>query len=158
MLSQPLPNDLLRNPPWPETIISWPINETFLAFINESERMLRECGYYLKYGVEVNLGILSPTEAITLRKKQSSLLSWWRRACREQFARDLVGADLNAVFPRAAAAIYSQLQDIAEQQRRIPKPDSDEWLTNWGKTQEFYRVATQAIETPGTVLAKKDFM
>ena len=160
MLSdQPLPNDLLRNAPWSQTIISWPINEAMLSVIQESEKQIEAAGFYLKYGIEINLGLLTITEAALIRDRQDSpIMASWRLSCREQFARDLARAGQMPPFPALATALYNKLQETAVRYVRRGDPESMAWQSNWQTAQSFYQTAITTNKPDQAALARKDFM
>ena len=159
-LSERLPNDLVRNPPWPETISTWPVNQEFLTLTNAAEEQLRAGGYELKFGTEINLAFMSVAEARKLvNQKRGYVLAKWRSSSRQQLLDGISEAEQADGFQTAARNVLNDLERLAEQYQTRPQAESREWLANWALTREFYQ---DAIALSGTDqqkgLAKKNFL
>jgi len=157
-LDRRLPNDLLNNPPWPETIATMPIHGALIEALDEINHELRAFGYSLVYGIEANLQTLTGKEAV---QWDDSALGW-RRAAREQFLRDR--DRIGRLQPTTApfTEIYQRLQSLAatrsDQHHRNPHPDTAQWLKNWELAQSYYQKAHSSFETSDVIMARKNLM
>jgi hypothetical protein len=151
---RPLPNDLLNNPPWVDTISSWRINESLLTADHELIVEINKAGYDLQFGLEINLGLLNSKESSIHRRYE-----YWRRACQEQFARDQKHAETTSIFSDTAAKMQDTLAVYAERHKHKPTEDSAEWLRQYDMTQGFYnQVSSVGVSEKVTALAQKNYM
>jgi hypothetical protein len=163
MFSQdPLPNDLLHHAPWSETIPTWPINNELLTLIEYCEQKLDGLGYHLKFGIEANLGILSPSEAHKMLTRSRDPSLWWTAPTRNQFlsaAATLMDAPWS---PAPLEELYKKCEVLAEGRKQRANisthPALQNWFENWEKAKTLYQQAIKPWDTPRQTLARKDFM
>ncbi len=158
MLDAQLPNDLLHNPPWPETVASASIDDALLFLNADAEQEVKAAGYYLKYGIEVNLAIFTPEEARKIAQTDRwNLAGEMRQPCLDQFLRDAAAVPERS-FMAAAQETNDLLEAMLDEGLFCMPEERAQWMSGRDMTRAFYEQATGQTPCADIPLAQKNFM